>query len=85
MNAVFLERGFPTDTRCNELLLEESSKAPQSNARTSSAPTVSTDNVPILRRSARVLQAPERYGFLGVTNQLDNDPKTYGEAMWDID
>ncbi|KAK4407794.1 Retrovirus-related Pol polyprotein from transposon RE2 [Sesamum angolense] len=28
---------------------------------------------------------PERYGFLGVTGQLDNDPKTYGEAMSDID
>ncbi|KAK4388247.1 hypothetical protein Sango_2431300 [Sesamum angolense] len=43
-NAVFLERGFPADTRRNELLLEESS----------------------------------------LTNQLDNDPKTYGEAMSDI-
>ncbi|KAL0311604.1 UNVERIFIED_CONTAM: hypothetical protein Sangu_2455100 [Sesamum angustifolium] len=66
-NAVFLERGFPTDTRCDELLLEESSEAPQSNVGTSSAPTISTDNVPILRRSARVPQPPERYGFLGVT------------------
>ncbi|KAL0349880.1 UNVERIFIED_CONTAM: hypothetical protein Sradi_4137200 [Sesamum radiatum] len=32
-------------------------------------------------RSVRVPQPPERYGFLGVTGQLDNDPKTYGEAM----
>ncbi|KAK4381759.1 Retrovirus-related Pol polyprotein from transposon TNT 1-94 [Sesamum angolense] len=46
---------------------KESSEAPQSNAGTSSAPDVSTDNVPILRRSARVPQPPERYGFLGVT------------------
>ncbi|KAK4383891.1 Retrovirus-related Pol polyprotein from transposon RE2 [Sesamum angolense] len=84
-NAVFLERGFPTDTRRDELLLEESSEAPQSNAGTSSALDVSTDNVPILCRSARVPQPPERYGFLGVTGQLDNDPKTYGEAMSDID
>ncbi|KAL0299959.1 UNVERIFIED_CONTAM: hypothetical protein Sangu_3146600 [Sesamum angustifolium] len=68
-NAVFLERGFPTDTRRDELLLEESSKAPQLNAGTSSAPTVSTDNIPILRRSARVPQPPERYGFLGVICQ----------------
>ncbi|KAK4406490.1 hypothetical protein Sango_0655500 [Sesamum angolense] len=60
-------------------------KAPQSNAKTTSAPTVSTDNVPILRWSARVPQPPERYGFLGVTGQLDNDPKTYGEAISDID
>ncbi|KAK4381045.1 Retrovirus-related Pol polyprotein from transposon TNT 1-94 [Sesamum angolense] len=59
-NAVFLERGFPTDTRRDELLLEESSEAPQLNAGTSSAPNVSTHNVPILRRSARVPQPPER-------------------------
>ncbi|KAK4406429.1 Retrovirus-related Pol polyprotein from transposon TNT 1-94 [Sesamum angolense] len=84
-NAVFLERGFPTDPRRDELLLEESSEALQSNAGTSSTPTVSTDNIPILRRSARVPQAPERYGFLGVTDQLDNDPKTYGEEISDID
>ncbi|KAK4382201.1 Retrovirus-related Pol polyprotein from transposon RE2 [Sesamum angolense] len=84
-NAVFLERGFPIDTRRDELLLEESSDAPQSNAGTSSVPDVSTDNFPILRRSARVPQPPETYGFLGVTGQLDNDLKTYGEAMSDID
>ncbi|KAL0294170.1 UNVERIFIED_CONTAM: hypothetical protein Sradi_6901100 [Sesamum radiatum] len=76
-NAVFLERGFPTDTRRDELLLEESSEAPHSNAGTLSTPTVSTDNVLIPPRSARVPQPPERYGFLGVTGQLDNDPKTY--------
>ncbi|KAL0298211.1 UNVERIFIED_CONTAM: Retrovirus-related Pol polyprotein from transposon RE2 [Sesamum angustifolium] len=84
-NAVFLKRGFPTDTRHDELLFEESSEAPPSNAGTSSAPTVSTDNVPILHRSAIVPQPPERYRFLGVTGQLDNDPKTYGEAMSDIE
>ncbi|KAL0462858.1 UNVERIFIED_CONTAM: Retrovirus-related Pol polyprotein from transposon RE2 [Sesamum latifolium] len=28
---------------------------------------------------------PERYGFMGLTSQLDNDPKTYGKAMLDID
>ncbi|KAL0328091.1 UNVERIFIED_CONTAM: hypothetical protein Scaly_2241700 [Sesamum calycinum] len=56
-NAVFLERGFPMDTRRDEMLLKESSKAPQSNVGTSSAPTVS-DNVSILRRSARVPQPP---------------------------
>ncbi|KAL0302160.1 UNVERIFIED_CONTAM: Retrovirus-related Pol polyprotein from transposon TNT 1-94, partial [Sesamum angustifolium] len=82
---MFLERGFPTNTRRDELLLEESSEAPQSNAGTSSTPDVSTGNVPILRKSARVPQPLERYGFLGVTGQLDNDPKTYGEAMSDMD
>ncbi|KAK4383398.1 Retrovirus-related Pol polyprotein from transposon RE2 [Sesamum angolense] len=50
-NAVFLERGFPVDTRRDELILKESSEAPQSNVGTSSTPTVSTDNVPVLRRT----------------------------------
>ncbi|KAK4386121.1 hypothetical protein Sango_2482700 [Sesamum angolense] len=27
----------------------------------------------------------DRYGFLGLTSQLDNDPRTYGEAISDID
>ncbi|KAL0288546.1 UNVERIFIED_CONTAM: hypothetical protein Sangu_2653000 [Sesamum angustifolium] len=40
---------------------------------------------PLSKRSARVPQPPERYGFLGVTGQLDNDPMTNGEAMSDID
>ncbi|KAL0462767.1 UNVERIFIED_CONTAM: hypothetical protein Slati_0164300 [Sesamum latifolium] len=84
-NVVFLERGFPADTRQDELLLEESSEAPQSNAGTSTAPVASTDNVPVLRRSARVPQPPERFGFPGVTGQLDSDPKTYEEAMSNID
>ncbi|KAL0292824.1 UNVERIFIED_CONTAM: Retrovirus-related Pol polyprotein from transposon TNT 1-94 [Sesamum angustifolium] len=85
-DAVLLERGFPTDTRRDELLLEEISKATQSNAGTLFIPTVSTYNVLILHRSARVPQPPERYGFfLGVTSQLDNNPKTYREAMSDID
>ncbi|KAL0293531.1 UNVERIFIED_CONTAM: hypothetical protein Sradi_6932500 [Sesamum radiatum] len=52
---------------------------------TSSAPIVPTNDIPVLRRSTRVSQQPERYGFLGLTGQLDNDPKTYGEAMSDID
>ncbi|KAL0375607.1 UNVERIFIED_CONTAM: hypothetical protein Scaly_0678300 [Sesamum calycinum] len=60
-NAIFLKRGFPTETRRDELLLEDSSEALQSNAGTSSAPIVSTYNVPILRRSARMPQPPERY------------------------
>ncbi|KAL0345651.1 UNVERIFIED_CONTAM: hypothetical protein Sradi_4396400 [Sesamum radiatum] len=85
-NAVFLEKGFPTDTRCEELLLEESSEAtPQTDTVTSSAPIVPTNDIPVLRRSTRVSQQPERYGFLDLTGQLNNDPKTYGEEMSDID
>ncbi|KAL0285857.1 UNVERIFIED_CONTAM: hypothetical protein Scaly_2806900 [Sesamum calycinum] len=41
--------------------------------------------VPVLRRSTRESRPPDRYGFLGLTSQLDNDPRTYGEAMSDID
>ncbi|KAL0286986.1 UNVERIFIED_CONTAM: hypothetical protein Sradi_7135100 [Sesamum radiatum] len=84
-NAVFLEKGFPVDIQREELLLEESSEAiPQTNTVTSSAPIVPTNDIPVLRRSTRVQQL-ERYGSLGLTGQLDNDPKTYGEAMSDID
>ncbi|KAL0285928.1 UNVERIFIED_CONTAM: hypothetical protein Sangu_2758000 [Sesamum angustifolium] len=36
-------------------------------------------------RSARVPQPPLRNAFLGVMGQLVNDPKTYGEAMSNID
>ncbi|KAL0427776.1 UNVERIFIED_CONTAM: Retrovirus-related Pol polyprotein from transposon RE2 [Sesamum latifolium] len=39
----------------------------------------------VLHRSTRGSRAPERYGFMVLTSQLDNDPKTYGEAMSDID
>ncbi|KAL0401954.1 UNVERIFIED_CONTAM: Copia protein [Sesamum latifolium] len=37
------------------------------------------------RQSTREYRAPERYGFVGLTSQLDKDPKTYGEVMSDID
>ncbi|KAL0455215.1 UNVERIFIED_CONTAM: Retrovirus-related Pol polyprotein from transposon TNT 1-94 [Sesamum latifolium] len=46
---------------------------------------VHTDGAPVLRRSTRESRITERYGFMGLTSQLDNDPKTYGEAMSDID
>ncbi|KAL0401890.1 UNVERIFIED_CONTAM: hypothetical protein Slati_4218900 [Sesamum latifolium] len=39
----------------------------------------------VLSRSTRGSRPPERYEFMGLTSQLDNDPKTYGEAMLDID
>ncbi|KAL0394994.1 UNVERIFIED_CONTAM: Retrovirus-related Pol polyprotein from transposon TNT 1-94 [Sesamum latifolium] len=41
--------------------------------------------VPILRRSTRESRVPERYEFVELTSQLDNDPKTYEEAISDID
>ncbi|KAL0445613.1 UNVERIFIED_CONTAM: hypothetical protein Slati_1689200 [Sesamum latifolium] len=84
-NVVFLEKGFPADSRRDEVLLEESSEEPQHDNATSFEPSVPTNGVPILRRLTRESRPPERYGFVGFTNQLYNDPKTYGEAMSDID
>ncbi|KAL0434645.1 UNVERIFIED_CONTAM: Retrovirus-related Pol polyprotein from transposon TNT 1-94 [Sesamum radiatum] len=72
-------------SRRDEVLIEESSGEPQHDSTTSFKPTVHTDGGPVLRRSTRESQVPERYGFGGLTSQLDNDPKTYGEAMSDID
>ncbi|KAL0394457.1 UNVERIFIED_CONTAM: hypothetical protein Slati_4411900 [Sesamum latifolium] len=84
-NAVFLEKGFPSDNQRDEILIEESSGKPPHNSTASFEPTVHTDGVPILRRSTRESRVPERYGFVGLTSQLDNDPKTYRDAMSDID
>ncbi|KAL0454899.1 UNVERIFIED_CONTAM: hypothetical protein Slati_0829100 [Sesamum latifolium] len=84
-NAVFLEKGFSSDNRRDEVLIEESSGEPPHDSTASFEPTVHTDGVPVLRRSTRESRVPERYGFVGLTSQLDNDPKTYGEAMSDID
>ncbi|KAL0286264.1 UNVERIFIED_CONTAM: hypothetical protein Sradi_7153100 [Sesamum radiatum] len=84
-NAVFLEKGFPSDNQRDEVLIEESSGEPPRESTASFEPTVHTDSVPILRRSTRESRVPGRYGFVGLTSQLDNDRKTYGEAMSDID
>ncbi|KAL0405776.1 UNVERIFIED_CONTAM: Retrovirus-related Pol polyprotein from transposon TNT 1-94 [Sesamum latifolium] len=84
-NAVFLKKGFPSDNRRDEVLIEESSEKPHHDSTTSFEPTVHTDGVPVLHRSTRESRVPERYGFVGLTSQLDNDPKTYEEAMSDID
>ncbi|KAL0430538.1 UNVERIFIED_CONTAM: Retrovirus-related Pol polyprotein from transposon TNT 1-94 [Sesamum radiatum] len=83
-NAAFLEKGFPSDSRHHEVLIEESSKEPQHDSTASFEPPVRTEGVPILRRSTRESRVPERYGFVGLISQLDNDPKTYGEEMSDI-
>ncbi|KAL0367080.1 UNVERIFIED_CONTAM: Transposon Ty2-B Gag-Pol polyprotein [Sesamum radiatum] len=84
-NAVFLEKSFPSDNQRDEVLIEESSSEPPHDSTTSFVPTVHTDDVPFLRRSTRESRVPERYGFVGLTSQLDNDPKTYGKAISDID
>ncbi|KAL2226652.1 UNVERIFIED_CONTAM: putative mitochondrial protein [Sesamum indicum] len=50
-----------------------------------SEPVVFANSTPVLYRSTRVSQPPDRYGFLGMIGQLDNDPRTYGEVIFDID
>ncbi|KAL0284522.1 UNVERIFIED_CONTAM: Retrovirus-related Pol polyprotein from transposon TNT 1-94 [Sesamum radiatum] len=84
-NVVFLEKGFLSDNRRDEVLIEESSGEPHHESTTSFELTVHSDGIPVLRRSTRESRVPERYGFVGLTSQLDNDPKTYREAMSDID
>ncbi|KAL0413214.1 UNVERIFIED_CONTAM: Retrovirus-related Pol polyprotein from transposon TNT 1-94 [Sesamum radiatum] len=84
-NAVLSKKGFPSDNQRDEVLIEESSGESPRNSTAPFEPTVHTDGVPILRRSTRESRVPERYGFVGLTSQLDNDPKTYREAMSDID
>ncbi|KAL0349865.1 UNVERIFIED_CONTAM: hypothetical protein Sradi_4135700 [Sesamum radiatum] len=84
-NAVFLNKGFPADSRQDEVILEESSEAPQQNDATSFEPLVYTNDVPVLRKSTRESRPPKRYGFVGMTSELDNNPRTYGEAISDID
>ncbi|KAL0455123.1 UNVERIFIED_CONTAM: Retrovirus-related Pol polyprotein from transposon RE2 [Sesamum latifolium] len=84
-NAVFLEKGFPSDNRRDEVLIEESSGEPPHDSTASFEPTVHTDGVPVLRRSTRESRVPERYEFVRLISPLDNDPKIYGEAISDID
>ncbi|KAL0303273.1 UNVERIFIED_CONTAM: Retrovirus-related Pol polyprotein from transposon RE2 [Sesamum radiatum] len=46
---------------------------------------ISKDRIRRVDLSIGISRVPERYGFVGLTCQLDNDPKMYGEAMSDID
>ncbi|KAL0394654.1 UNVERIFIED_CONTAM: hypothetical protein Slati_4431600 [Sesamum latifolium] len=84
-NTVFLKKDFPSDSRRDEIHLEESSEVSHETSETTSTPIVLIDSVLVLRRLTRVTQPPERYRFVGLTSQLDNDPKTYREVMSDID
>ncbi|KAL0373974.1 UNVERIFIED_CONTAM: hypothetical protein Sradi_3313100 [Sesamum radiatum] len=84
-NAVFLEKNFLSDSRRDEVFIEESNEEPHHDNTTSFEPNVHTDGVPVLNRLTRESRVPEKYEFVGLTSQLDNDPKTYGEAISDID
>ncbi|KAL0427793.1 UNVERIFIED_CONTAM: Retrovirus-related Pol polyprotein from transposon TNT 1-94 [Sesamum latifolium] len=67
-NVVFLEKGFPTDSRYDEVLIEESSEELQHDSTTPFEPPVYTDGVPVLRRStreSRVLERPEDFTTVG--------------------
>ncbi|KAL0457677.1 UNVERIFIED_CONTAM: hypothetical protein Slati_0394900 [Sesamum latifolium] len=57
-NAVCLEKDFPSNSRQNEILLEESSEEPRHDSTTSFEPPVLTDSVSVLRRSTRESRAP---------------------------
>ncbi|KAL0337553.1 UNVERIFIED_CONTAM: Retrovirus-related Pol polyprotein from transposon TNT 1-94 [Sesamum calycinum] len=59
-NAMFLKKKFPTESRCDEMLLEESTETPQQNDATSFEPLVPTDGVSFLRRSIKESRPPER-------------------------
>ncbi|KAL0420845.1 UNVERIFIED_CONTAM: Retrovirus-related Pol polyprotein from transposon RE2 [Sesamum latifolium] len=54
-NTVFLEKGFLTDSRRDEILLEESNEAPQHDNATSFEPLVLTECIPVLCRSTKNL------------------------------
>ncbi|KAL0293958.1 UNVERIFIED_CONTAM: hypothetical protein Sradi_6911300 [Sesamum radiatum] len=84
-NVVFLEKGFQANSRCDEVLLEETSEAPQQNNATSFELIVSTDSILVLYRSTKESRPLDRYGFLGLNSEMDNDLMTYGEAMSNID
>ncbi|KAL0373382.1 UNVERIFIED_CONTAM: hypothetical protein Sradi_3253900 [Sesamum radiatum] len=83
-NAVFLEKSFSSDSRCDEVFIEESSKEPHHDSTTSFEPPAYTDGVPVLRKSTGESRVPKRYKFMGLTSQLDNDSNTYRKAMSDI-
>ncbi|KAL0445831.1 UNVERIFIED_CONTAM: Retrovirus-related Pol polyprotein from transposon RE2 [Sesamum latifolium] len=59
-SVVFLKKDFPSDNRCDEVLIEESSEEPHHDNTTSFEPTVHTDGVPVLRRSTSESRIPER-------------------------
>ncbi|KAL0315483.1 UNVERIFIED_CONTAM: Retrovirus-related Pol polyprotein from transposon RE2 [Sesamum radiatum] len=59
-NAMFLKKKFPTESRCDEMLLDESTETPQQNDATSFEPLVPTDGVSFLRRSIKESRPPER-------------------------
>ncbi|KAL0296009.1 UNVERIFIED_CONTAM: hypothetical protein Sradi_6653000 [Sesamum radiatum] len=76
--------GYPADSRQDEVLLEESSEAPQQNDATSFEPSIPIDGVVVFHRSTKESRPLERYRCVGLTSQLDNHPKTYKKAMLDI-
>ncbi|KAK4388263.1 Retrovirus-related Pol polyprotein from transposon RE2 [Sesamum angolense] len=84
-NVVFLEKGFLRIADRMRCYLRNQVKHVSRNDATSFEPSIPTDGVPVLCRSTRESQPPERYRFIGLTSQLHNDPRTYGEAMLDID
>ncbi|KAL0439860.1 UNVERIFIED_CONTAM: Retrovirus-related Pol polyprotein from transposon TNT 1-94 [Sesamum latifolium] len=67
--SIFFEKGFPSDNRRDEVLIEESSEEPHHDNTTSFEPTVHTDSVPAIRRSTRESRVPERLVVKGHTQR----------------
>ncbi|KAL0406291.1 UNVERIFIED_CONTAM: Retrovirus-related Pol polyprotein from transposon TNT 1-94 [Sesamum latifolium] len=59
-NAVLLKKSYPSDSRRDEVLIEESNEEPHHDSTTSFDPMVHTDGVPVLRRSTRESRVPKR-------------------------
>ncbi|KAL0391191.1 UNVERIFIED_CONTAM: Retrovirus-related Pol polyprotein from transposon TNT 1-94 [Sesamum calycinum] len=84
-NVMFLKKNFLWIADMMRYYLSKTCEAPQQNNATLFELIVSTDSIPVLRRSTRVSKLPDRYRFLRLTSQLDNDQRTYGEVISDID
>ncbi|KAL0288835.1 UNVERIFIED_CONTAM: Retrovirus-related Pol polyprotein from transposon TNT 1-94 [Sesamum calycinum] len=74
------ERRNRTLLDMDEELREESSETPQQNDSTSFEPSVPNEGVPVLCRSTIESRPPKGYKFVGLTSQLHNNLRMYGEA-----
>ncbi|KAL2235858.1 UNVERIFIED_CONTAM: hypothetical protein Sindi_1318000, partial [Sesamum indicum] len=58
-NVIFLEKGFPMDSQCDEELLEDSYEIPFQDNATPSVPTNPSVSALVLCRSTRISQRPD--------------------------
>ena len=96
-NATFLENDYMTNFKphskiiLEELLSDQISKSPSTtDERQHQETTIPDQNIPVPRRSGRVVRPPTRYGHEGeaellVSDTNQDDPLTYKHAMEDSD